>query len=612
MPRMNRGGAPQKAKDVKKALFRLVKYIKAYIPMFIIAMILIICSTIFRIIGPNKLSKITEIVSGALPKINEVTHAIESLGVPYDMSQVWSIVTLLIVLYSLGLIFSYASNVLIARISFKISQKLRSDISVKIDKLPLKYLDKKPYGDVLSIVTNDVDSISQTLHQSASSLISSITMLLGSVLMMFITDWRLALVAIFSSLFGFLIMIIIISKSQKFYMQQQNRLAELNGVIEEVYSGQTVVRTYNAKQEVYDKFVQVNNNLHSSAWRAQFFGGIMQPMMGFIGNFGYVMVCVVGAIFVAKNMIGISVIVAFMIYVRFFTNPLSHIAQAMTSIQTAAAASERVFEFLDTEEVSDESNKNIKLPEIKGNVIVKNVKFGYDEGKEIIHDFSVEVKAGQKVAIVGPTGAGKTTIVNLLMRFYEVNSGNIFVDGVSISDMTRHQVRNIFSMVLQDTWLFEGTIRENLVYNKEGITTEDLERVCEACGLSHFIKTLPNGFDTVLSDETNVSVGQKQLLTIARAMLQNCPMLILDEATSNVDTRTEILIQQAMDKLTENRTSFVIAHRLSTIKNADVILVLKDGDVIESGNHEELINKNGFYAELYNSQFSLEGMDGEE
>ncbi|MBQ8451801.1 MAG: ABC transporter ATP-binding protein [Clostridia bacterium] len=606
MPRQIGRGTPQKAKNTKQALLKLVRYMKSFVPVVIVTLVLVVASTVFRLVGPNQLSKITEIVQQAIPIFNE-NGQIVFPGIPYEMSAVWKIVITLIVLYSLGLVFTYIANVLIARVSFKISQKLRKDINEKINRLPLKYLDAKPYGDVLSTVANDVDSISQTLHQSASGLVSAVTLLLGSVIMMFVTNWILALVAIGSSLIGFVLMFLIMSKSQKYFMEQQYKLAELNGVIEEVYSGQTVVKTYNAKDEVQGVFDNVNGKLHSSAWKSQFFSGIMYPLMGFIGNFGYVMVCVVGAILATNKVIGIEVIVSFMIYVRYFTNPLSQIAQAMSSFQTAAAASERVFEFLEAEEISSEVQNPETIEKVKGGVEIENVRFGYDKNREIIHGFSAKIKSGQKVAIVGPTGAGKTTIVNLLMRFYDVDSGDIKIDGTSIYNIKRSHLRDIFAMVLQDTWLFEGTIRENLVYNKTGITDDDLDRVCEACGLTHFIKTLPHGYDTVLSDETNVSVGQKQLLTIARAMLQNSPMLILDEATSNVDTRTEELIQKAMDKLTENRTSFVIAHRLSTIKNADLILVLKDGDVIESGNHNELIKQNGFYAELYNSQFSLEG-----
>ena len=579
-------------------------------PLIVVSMILIIANTVFRIIGPDKLADITNIVSSALPMFKDgvLVHP----GTPFEMSAVWEIVITLVCLYVFGAIFNYIANVIIARVCFKTTQKLRQEISNKIDRLPLKTLDRTPYGDILSTVANDVDIIGQTLHSSVSSLVGAIVLFLGSLLMMFITNWIMAISAILSTIIGFALMFLVMMKSQKYFIEQQNNIAEINGVVEECYAGQNVIKTYNAKNEVKGKFDSVNKKLFTSAWKSQFISGSMNPIMRFIGNLGYVVVCIVGAVLFIKGEISLGVITAFMIYIRLFTNPLTQIAQAMTSVQTAAAASERVFDFLEQEEIDDESEKNIILPEIKGDVEILNVKFGYDTKREIIHDFSAKIKAGQKVAIVGPTGAGKTTIVNLLMRFYEVNGGDIKVDGISIKDMTRAQVRDIFSMVLQDTWLFEGTIRENLVYNKKGITDADLNKVCAACGLEHFIKTLPKGYDTILSDETNVSVGQKQLLTIARAMLQNAPMLILDEATSNVDTRTEEIIQQAMDKLTEDRTSFVIAHRLSTIKNADLILVLKDGDVIESGNHDELISKNGFYAELYNSQFSLSGLDVEE
>ena len=604
MPRPGAGahGAPQKAKDLKKSLGRLFSYLKTFLPMIIVSMVLIIANTIFRIIGPDKLADIT----------NLVTESVMIPGASVDMPKVWKIATTLICLYVFGAVFSYIANVLIARVCFKMSQKLRSEIDDKINKLPLKTLDRTPYGDILSTVTNDVDIIGQTLHTSVSSLVGAVVLFIGSLTMMFVTNWIMALSAIASTIVGFALMTLFMAKSQKYFIQQQNSIAEINGVVEETYSGQNIVRAYNAKSEFKEKFETINSKLYTSGWKSQFISGAMNPVMRFIGNLGYVVVCIVGAVLFMKGKISLGVITAFMIYIRLFTNPLTQIAQAMTSVQTAAAASERVFDFLEQEEIDDENGKNIIIPEIKGDVEISNVKFGYDKNKEIIHGFSASIKAGQKVAIVGPTGAGKTTIVNLLMRFYEVNGGDIKVDGISIKDMTRAQVRDIFSMVLQDTWLFEGTIRENLVYNKKGITEADLNRVCEACGLSHFIKTLSKGYDTVLSDETNVSVGQKQLLTIARAMLQNAPMLILDEATSNVDTRTEEVIQKAMDKLTENRTSFVIAHRLSTIKNADLILVLKEGDVIESGTHSELIEKKGFYADLYNSQFSLSGLDVEE
>ena len=608
MPRHNNNQIPHQKVNMKKSLVRLSRYLKSYFPIIIISLVLFVANTVFRIIGPNELAKLTNILEKAIPQFKN--GALVSFGETFELSQIWEIAKLLIILYVLGAIFTYIANILIARACFKTSQKLRFEIASKIDRLPLKKLDRTPYGNILSTVSNDVDLIGDTLLNSLPTLVSAAVLFLGSLIMMFVTNWIMALAALVSTAIGFSIMSVIMKKSQKYFVEQQNRLGELNGVIEESYSGQTVIKTYNAKEEFKEKFEKVNNKLYQSGWKAQFTSGTMHPIMGFIGNLGYVVVCIIGAVLFIQGKISFGVITAFMIYIRLFTNPLTQIAQAMTSLQQSAAASERVFDFLEEEEISDESHKNVKIPkEIKGNVEIKNIQFGYDPDRVIINDFSADIKAGQKVAIVGPTGAGKTTIVNLLMRFYEMDKGDIKIDGISIKKMTRSQLRDIFSMVLQDTWLFEGTIRENLVYNKEGVTDEMLEEACKACGLDHFIKTLSNGFDTVLSDETNVSVGQKQLLTIARAMIQNTPMLILDEATSNVDTRTEELIQKAMDKLTENRTSFVIAHRLSTIKNADVILVLKDGDVIEQGNHKELIKKKGFYAELYNSQFSLDGAD---
>ena len=611
MPKQNMN-VPYKKVDMKKSLSRLAKYLKSYFPIIIISLILFAANTVFVIVGPNKISKITDILQKSLPILNRKGEIVAP-GIGFTMSQIWDIAKVLIILYVLGSVFTYIANILIARACFKTSQKLRSEISGKIDRLPLKKLDRTPYGNILSTVSNDVDLVGDTLLNSLPTLVSAIVMIIGSLIMMFVTNWIMALAALASTSIGFALMSFIMKKSQKYFVEQQNRLGDLNGIIEESYSGQTVIKTYNAKDEFKEKFEKANKKLYQSGWKAQFASGTMHPIMGFIGNLGYVVVCIIGAIlFIEGKIESFGVITAFMIYIRLFTRPLTQIAQAMTSLQQSAAASERVFDLLEEDEIEDESHKNVKLPkEIKGDVEIKNVQFSYDPGRVIINDFSVDVKAGQKVAIVGPTGAGKTTIVNLLMRFYEMDKGDIKIDGVSIKKMTRAQVRDIFSMVLQDTWLFEGTIRENLVYNKEGVTDEMLEEACKACGLDHFIKTLSNGFDTVLSDETNVSVGQKQLLTIARAMIQNTPMLILDEATSNVDTRTEELIQKAMDKLTEDRTSFVIAHRLSTIKNADLILVLKDGDVIEQGNHKDLIKKKGFYADLYNSQFSLEGLDAE-
>ena len=602
MPKMkNNENVPQKPKANLKSFGKLFRYLKIYMPLIIVSVTLIIASTIIRLIGPNQLGKLTNTIS-ALFK-----------GNPYEMSDIWRVGILLICLYAFGAVFTYIANLLIGKVCFVLmGNKLRKEVQEKINNLPLKYIDKVPYGNVLSIVTNDIDTIGQTLHTSVASLVGAVVLFFGSLIMMFVTNWILALCAIASTIIGFAIMTLIIKNSQKYFVEQQKRLADIDGVIEEVYSGQSVVKVYNALDETKDKFEDVNKKLYTTGWKSQFFSGVMRPFMAFVGNLGYVVVCIVGAILFAKGRIDFGVITSFMMYIRLFTNPLTQIAQAMTSVQLAAAACERVFTFLEEKELDDESHKNIEIPEIKGNVEIQNVKFGYNKNKEIIHDFSAKIKAGQKVAIVGPTGAGKTTIVNLLMRFYEVNSGDIKIDGISIKDMRRDQLREIFSMVLQDTWLFEGTIRENLVYNKENVTETVLDAACKACGLDHFIKTLSNGYETILSDETSVSVGQKQLLTIARAMIQNTPMLILDEATSNVDTRTEEVIQKAMDKLTENRTSFVIAHRLSTIKNADLILVLKDGDVVESGNHKELINKKGFYADLYNSQFSLAGCDPEE
>ena len=601
--------APQRPVNLKKSFGKLFRYLRTYMPLIIVSVTLIIVSTIIRLIGPNKIGEITDIISMSVLKRDDAGQII-SLGIPLAMSKIWKIGMILICLYVFGAVFTYIANFLIGKVCFALmGNKLRKEVQEKINKLPLKYIDKVPYGDILSTVTNDIDVIGQTLHTSIASLVGAVILFLGSLIMMFVTNWLLALCAIASTIIGFMVMTIIVKKSQKFFIEQQKRLAEIDGVIEEVYSGQSVVKVYNAIDETKGKFEEVNKRLYATGWKSQFFSGVMRPFMAFVGNLGYVVVCIVGAILFAKGKIGFGVITSFMMYIRLFTNPLTQIAQAMTSIQLAAAACDRVFDFLDQKELEDESHKNIEIPEIKGNVEISNVKFGYTKNKEIIHDFSVKIKAGQKVAIVGPTGAGKTTIVNLLMRFYEINSGEIKIDGISIQDMRRDQLREIFSMVLQDTWLFEGTIRENLIYNKENVSMEMLDAACKACGLEHFIKTLPNGYDTVLSDETNVSVGQKQLLTIARAMIQNTPMLILDEATSNVDTRTEETIQKAMDELTKGRTSFVIAHRLSTIKNADVILVLKDGDVVESGNHKQLIDKKGFYAELYNSQFSLEGCD---
>ena len=492
-----------------------------------------------------------------------------------------------------------------ATMTQRMSKKIRKDISEKINIMPLKYFDSTTFGDVLSRVTNDVDTIGHSLGQSITQLVMAVTMLIGSIIMMLITDITMTIAAILSSLIGFAFMSLILGKSQKYFVGQQKYLGMINGHVEEVYAGHNVLKAYNGERKAKEEFEEINAKLCTSAFKAQFLSGLMQPFMGFVGNLGYVVVCVTGAVLVMMGKIDFPVIVAFTMYVRLFTQPLSQIAQSMNSMQSTAAASERIFEFLEEPPMEDESHKTkvLKGEDIRGEIEFNHVKFGYDPEKIIIKDFSVKIKPGQKIAIVGPTGAGKTTMVNLLMRFYEVNSGSISIDGTSVSELTRENIHDLFGMVLQDTWLFEGTIRDNIVYGKEGITDEMLDKVCKAAGIYHFIRTLPKGYDTILNDKVNLSAGQKQLMTIARAMVENAPMLILDEATSSVDTRTEVLIQEAMDRLTKGRTSFVIAHRLSTIRNADMILVMKDGDVIESGSHDELMAQGGFYSELYNSQF---------
>jgi ATP-binding cassette subfamily B protein len=581
-----------KPKDFKKTMGKLIGYSNAYIPFVVTALIFAIAGTVFSLIGPNKLQDITEIIEEGF---------MSPTGI--DTDKITRIAVFLVVLYVLGFILNYIQGVIMSTVTQKISRTMRNDISHKINKIPLSYFNKNSYGDVLSRVTNDVDIISQSLNQSISTIVTASTMFLGSLLMMFITNVIMAVTAVCATIIGFLIMMFIMSHSQKYFMQQQRELGKINGHIEEIYSGHSVVKVSNAMEDACSKFEEINNNLYNCAWKSQFLSGLMMPLMGFIGNFGYVAVCVVGASLAINGKITFGVIVAFMVYIRLFTNPLSQLAQAATNIQSAAAASERVFEFLDEKEMSDESDKTAVLENVKGDVEFRNVRFGYTPEKIIVNNFSAHAKAGQKIAIVGPTGAGKTTMVNLLMRFYELDGGEILIDGVPTNQLTRENVHDLFCMVLQDTWLFEGTVRENIVYSKENVTDEELDRVCHAVGIDHLIRTLPDGYDTLLGDNANLSAGQKQLLTIARAMIENAPLLILDEATSSVDTRTEILIQEAMDKLTEGRTSFVIAHRLSTIKNADLILVMKDGDIIESGNHEELLAKNGFYADLYNSQF---------
>ncbi len=572
------------------SLKELVVYCKAYFPIIIVALILAMTAAIFSIIGPDQLSKMTDYITAGL--MGEI-----------DLDAVYDVAIFLVFLYGLGYIFNYVQGFIMATVTQRVSKQLRKDISGKINRLPLSYFDNTTTGDVLSRVTNDVDMVGQTMNQSVSSLITAVTMFIGSLIMMFYTNWIMAIAAILSTVIGFAFMFFIISKSQKYFAQQQQELGKLNGHIEEIYSGHNVVKAYNGEQQAKDDFFAINTRLFESAWKSQFISGLMMPLMMFIGNFGYVVVCIVGAVLAVNGSISFGVIVAFMLYIRLFTQPLQQIAQAATNLQQTAAASGRVFEFLSEEELVSEEEKKEKLQHVKGDVEFKHVRFGYREDKTVIQDFSVQVKAGQKVAIVGPTGAGKTTLINLLMRFYEVNGGEITIDGVPTNQMTRESLHDLFCMVLQDTWVFEGSIRDNIVYSREGVSDAEVEAACEAVGLHHFIQTLPNGYDTILDDKTSLSTGQKQLITIARAMVKMAPLLILDEATSSVDTRTELLIQQAMDKLTEGKTSFVIAHRLSTIKNADLILVMKEGDIIEAGTHQELIEKNGFYAELYNSQF---------
>lgn len=522
------------------------------------------------------------------------------------INKIKNIAIFMATIYILSALFTYIESILMTTVSNNFAKILRSRISIKINKLPLHYFDKHQFGDILSRVTNDIDTVAQTMNQSLATLVSALTLFIGTIIMMFYTNYIMAITAIVSSLFGFIFMSLVLSKSQKYFIRRQKELGELNGHIEEVYSGLNVVKCYNGKEEVNKKFDELNSKLYDANRMSQFLSGLMPPMMGFIGNFGYVAVCIVGALLTLNNQISFGVIVAFITYVRLFTSPLSQIAQSFTSLQSTLAASERVFEFLDENEMIDESKKGISLDKskVKGDITFTNVSFTYDgNDKPTIVDFNANIKAGMKIAIVGPTGAGKTTMVNLLMKFYELSSGDIKIDGVSTKDLTRENIHSLFTMVLQDTWLFNGTIKENIIYNRENVSDEKVHEVCKIVGLDHFIKTLPQGYDSSISDNDSVSSGQRQLLTIARGMIEDAPLLILDEATSNVDTRTEELVQNAMDKLTEGRTSFIIAHRLSTIRNADLILVMDKGNIIEQGTHDELISKNGFYANLYNSQF---------
>ena len=654
-------GVGDKAKDFKSAIKRLVKELRNFKVLISISLILAALGSVLSIISPNKLKDLTnEITKGLIvnnkniemlnseiqnqnmndtiidgvnismndkleyintmktlnkdskqedvyKKMDELPDNIKKVIEPkMNMGKIKNITIFLVCIYVLSALFTYIEQIIMTIVSNRFAKKLRNKISHKINKLPLKYFDKHKSGDILSRVTNDVDTIAQNMNHSLATLVSNITLFIGSMIMMFVTNWIMAITAIVSSLIGFFFMAKVLSKSQKYFIDRQEYLGDLNGHIEEVYSSLNVVKVYNGKEEVNKKFDEYNDKLFEANRKSQFLSGLMMPMMGFIGNLGYVAVCIVGALLTMNNMISFGVIVAFILYVRLFTTPMSQIAQGFTGLQSTAAASERVFEFVDEIEMNNEKDLTKKLDKsnIKGNIEFKNVKFGYDE-KVIIKDFSAKAKAGEKIAIVGPTGAGKTTMVNLLMKFYEINQGDILIDGVSIKELTRENIHDLFTMVLQDTWVFDGTVKENIIYNQKNIDDSKVKEVCKIVGLDHFIKTLPNGYNSSVKNNDSISAGQRQLLTIARGMIKNSPFLILDEATSNVDTRTEELVQSAMDKLMKGKTSFIIAHRLSTIKNADLILVMKDGNIIEQGNHEELLKQKGFYAELYNSQFEI-------
>ena len=646
MPRPGRNF--EKSKDFKGSIKRLFKSLDRWKVLLYFSLLLAMISSIIALIAPNKLSDLTdEITAGITPNINEevikdimgndkismedkmefstilkdinpndisnvmasidkIPDSISKIVKPsIDIDKVKNMALLLAILYVISAVFSYIQGYSMTTISNNYAKDLRGKISSKINKLPLKYFDTHETGDVLSRITNDVDTVASNMNNSLATLVSSITLFVGSIIMMFATNYIMAITAIVSSLIGFAFMGLLLGKSQKYFIKRQQELGDLNGYIEEIYSGHNVVKAYNGTEKAVKDFSELNEKLYISNKKSQFLSGLMFPIMGFVGNLGYVCVCVVGAILTMNDMTTFGVIVAFMIYVRLFTNPLSQIAQAMTSLQSTAAASERVFEFLDEKEMptEEECTNHLDKSKVKGKIEFKNVNFGYDKGRTIIKDFSATALPGQKVAIVGPTGAGKTTMVNLLMKFYDINNGDIKIDDVSTKKLTRENIHDLFIMVLQDTWLFEGTVRDNVKFNKENVSDEQIWHALRTVGVDHYVKTLPNGLDAQLSESDAISGGQKQLLTIARGMIEDAPFLILDEATSSVDTRTEELVQKAMDKLTEGRTSFIIAHRLSTIKNADLILVMKDGNIIEKGTHTELLNKNGFYAELYNSQF---------
>lgn len=603
---MGRGrGAVEKPQDFGGVMKELVHFCRHYIPAIIVALVLGAIGTVCQIVGPDKLKDMTNEIAKGLPALVNGKPVLGAI----DMDAVTHIAWLLVALYVGYAVLCYVQSWMMANVTQRTAQELREAISVKINKLPLKYFDKVSYGDVLSRITNDVDAIGQTLGQSVGSLITSVTLFVGALIMMFYNNVIMTVCAIVSSLVGLLIMGAIMKVSQKYFSRQQIALGDVNGHVEEMYAGHTVVKAYCGEADSIRAFEKYNGDLYDSGWKSQFLSGLMMPLMNFVGNFGYVVVCVVGAVLAMDGKIEFGVIVAFMMYIRLFTQPLSQFAQAFQNLQRCAAASERVFSFLEEPEMADESDKQALLgvngKPVRGDVEFSHVKFGYDPSKTIINDFSASVKSGQKVAIVGPTGAGKTTMVNLLMRFYEISGGSIAIDGVDTKSVPRWNVHDQFSMVLQDTWVFHGTVRENIAYSKPGVTDRQIEDACKAVGLHHYIMSLPNGYDTVLDDKATLSQGQKQLLTIARAMVEDAPILILDEATSSVDTRTEELIQKAMDALTVDRTSFVIAHRLSTIRDADMILVMNHGDIVESGTHEELLAKGGFYADIYNSQFAL-------
>lgn len=603
---MGRGrGAVEKPQDFGGVMKKLVHFCRHYIPAIIVALVLGAIGTVCQIVGPDKLKDMTNEIAKGLPALVNGKPVLGAI----DMDAVTHIAWLLVALYVGYAVLCYVQSWMMANVTQRTAQELREAISVKINKLPLKYFDKVSYGDVLSRITNDVDAIGQTLGQSVGSLITSVTLFVGALIMMFYNNVIMTVCAIVSSLVGLLIMGVIMKVSQKYFSRQQIALGDVNGHVEEMYAGHTVVKAYCGEADSIRAFEKYNDDLYDSGWKSQFLSGLMMPLMNFVGNFGYVVVCVVGAVLAMDGKIEFGVIVAFMMYIRLFTQPLSQFAQSFQNLQRCAAASERVFGFLEEPEMADESDKQALLgvngKPVRGDVEFSHVKFGYDPSKTIINDFSASVKSGQKVAIVGPTGAGKTTMVNLLMRFYEISGGSIAIDGVDTKSVPRWNVHDQFSMVLQDTWVFRGTVRENIAYSKPGVTDKQIEDACKAVGLHHYIMSLPNGYDTVLDDKATLSQGQKQLLTIARAMVEDAPILILDEATSSVDTRTEELIQKAMDALTVDRTSFVIAHRLSTIRDADMILVMNHGDIVESGTHEELLAKGGFYADIYNSQFAL-------